>query len=155
MLRAFVIVMMVGMALTVPIQNTRSTGISVPTASLESVDSEANPQPATRQLANDPEADRNKRHLGFGGIGIGVGLIGGGFSPYDNYGYGGYYGGHEGYYGGYGNQFGGGFVGPYGYGAPPGFGSPYGFGGFPGPYGGYASGYQYGYGSGYSSGFFG
>uniref|UniRef100_A0A182K019 Uncharacterized protein n=1 Tax=Anopheles christyi TaxID=43041 RepID=A0A182K019_9DIPT len=140
------------MALAVPIQNSGSASVST---SLESVDSKATQQ-ETRQLVNDPEADRNKRHLGFGGIGIGVGLIGGGYSPYDNYGgYGGYYGGHEGYYGGYGNQFGGGFGGPYGFSAPHGIGSPYGYGGFPGPYGGYASGYQYGYGSGYSSGFFG
>ncbi|KFB51983.1 hypothetical protein ZHAS_00020163 [Anopheles sinensis] len=42
---------------------------------LESVDSKS-ATPAS--AANDPEADRNKRHLGFGGIGIGVGLIGGG-----------------------------------------------------------------------------
>uniref|UniRef100_A0A182RT35 Uncharacterized protein n=1 Tax=Anopheles funestus TaxID=62324 RepID=A0A182RT35_ANOFN len=147
------------MALAVPIQNSGSSGVSA-SSQLDSAESKTISQPTTR-LANVPEADRNKRHLGFGGIGIGVGLFGGGFSPYDQYGYGGHYGGHDGYYGGYGGygggHFGGGFDGPYGYGGPHGFGSPYGFGG---PYGppfgaGYANGYHYGYGSGFSSGFYG
>uniref|UniRef100_A0A182W3C5 Uncharacterized protein n=1 Tax=Anopheles minimus TaxID=112268 RepID=A0A182W3C5_9DIPT len=156
LLRTVVTVLIFGIAFAVPIQNTGSSGSS-PLSRLESAETKTSSQAATR-MANDPEADRNKRHLGFGGIGIGVGLFGGGFNPYDHYGYGGHYGGHEGYYGGYGGHFGGGFDGPYGpYGphGPP-FGSPYGFGGFPGPYGGgYANGYHYGYGSGYSSGFYG
>ncbi|XP_053667752.1 keratin-associated protein 19-2-like [Anopheles marshallii] len=137
------------MALAVPIQNSGSSGVS-PASRVDSAETKT----IAQSLANDPEADRNKRHLGFGGIGIGVGLFGGGFSPYDHYGYGGHYGGHEGYYGGYGGHFGGG---PYGYGGPHGFGSPYGYGGLYGPPygGGYANGYHYGYGSGFSSGFFG
>ncbi|XP_058119760.1 keratin-associated protein 21-1-like [Anopheles ziemanni] len=167
MLRTIVIVILAtGMALAVPIQNSPAA-VERPSEGatrLESVDSKS-AVPAS--AANDPEADRNKRHLGFGGIGIGVGLIGGGvgIDPYDQFGYGGGYGGHYGggygghYGGGYGGHYGGGFGAPYGggFGGPygGGFGGPYG-GGFGGPYGGgYANGYQYGYGSGYSSGFFG
>ncbi|XP_035890478.1 keratin, type II cytoskeletal 2 epidermal-like [Anopheles stephensi] len=149
-------VLFFGVALAVPIQNSGSTSGAPPSTKLELAEPKSSTQPAAR-LADDPDADRNKRHLAFGGIGIGVGLIGGGFSPYDHYGHGGYFGGHEGFYGGHGGHFGGDFGAPYGFGGPYGYGHPHGFGGFHGPYGGggYASGYHYGYGSGYSGGFFG
>ncbi|XP_053672075.1 keratin, type I cytoskeletal 9-like [Anopheles nili] len=164
MLRTFVIFFAIGVTLAVPIQNTPGASSSVEPTRLAavSVDRKAGQEATASEgpVANDSEADRNKRHLGgFGGIGIGVGLIGGGgfgggIDPfYGGYGgpyggYGGHYGGHYGGYGGhYGDYFGGPFGGGFG-------GGPYG-GGFGGPYGGYANGYQYGYGSGYSSGFFG
>uniref|UniRef100_A0A182TAP8 Uncharacterized protein n=1 Tax=Anopheles maculatus TaxID=74869 RepID=A0A182TAP8_9DIPT len=110
--RAVSIVLFLGLALAVPIQNPGPSGAS-PSTRLELTGPRTSSSPEAR-LVNDPETDRNKRHLAFGGIGIGVGLIGGGFSPYDHYGHGGYFGGHEEFYGGHGGHFGGHFGGPYG-----------------------------------------
>ncbi|XP_050091203.1 keratin-associated protein 19-2-like [Anopheles aquasalis] len=145
-----VLVALAGVTVAIPIQNTAGgSAVAAPASSplstrLDKVEGKA------AVASADPEADRNKRHLGFGGIGIGVGLIGGGFGGgFDPYDYGGPYGGFGGPYGGYGGPYGG-YGGPYG-----GFGGPFGGGPYGGPYGGYANGYQYGYGSGFSNGFFG
>ncbi|XP_049537852.1 RNA-binding protein squid-like [Anopheles darlingi] len=89
------------------------------------------PEPAVDGAADETsEAEaRQKRHIGFGGVGfgVGVGLIGGGFGAYPGYGYGGYpsygYGGYPGYGYGYRRYHGYHYGGGYGYGG--GFGHPY------------------------------
>uniref|UniRef100_A0A182MW25 Uncharacterized protein n=1 Tax=Anopheles culicifacies TaxID=139723 RepID=A0A182MW25_9DIPT len=124
---SLLVLAMVGWAVAYPAEQQEPSSRPEPVVQLVPVEESSRPVPE----ALETEGQRSKRHLGFGGIGIGVGFVGGGFGGYPGgYGYGGgfhpgygYGGGfHPGYgYGGYrryGYRYGG-----YGYGG--GFGNPY------------------------------